>query len=126
VVLVADDEPTIRRLLARSLEKNYRVVTAAGGPDALRVARCEPVAVAVLDVEMPPPDGLAVAERLLQQRDAPQVILVSGRFQEADWRHRLTAPRGVHACLAKPFEVEELLRLIGSALTARGPLDSPP
>jgi len=88
-VLVVDDEPDMRTLLARELVgAGYRVRTADGGAQALEeLARDRPSAV-LLDLTMPPPDGFEVlfqmrgSERL---RDVPVIVVTARDLSHADY-----------------------------------------
>jgi len=116
VILIADDDSMLRSLMVRALSPGHCVLQRVDGQGALDVARSRPIDVAVLDVQMPPPDGLEVAARLLALRDPPQIILVSGVFLDHGWDRRLRVPDGVHACVPKPFDVVELRRVVEAAL----------
>src|SRR5690606_29958801 len=79
VVLVVDDEATIRESLAMILEfEGYRVETAASGSEALvKLATVEPDAV-LLDVKMPEMDGLAVLAAMRERGYQTPVVVISG------------------------------------------------
>lgn len=119
LVLVVDDDPTIRRTLRRVLERSgYRVEEAADGGDALaRVATLgEAPALLLTDVVMPVMGGVALAERMLAQADPPRVILMSGLAHDPS---RLTVAGKQPPFLAKPFNLNEAVQLVG--VTLAGP-----
>lgn len=119
LVLVVDDDPTIRRTLRRVLERSgYRVEEAADGGDALaRVATLgESPALLLTDVVMPVMGGVALAERMLAQADPPRVILMSGLAHDPS---RLTVAGTRPPFLAKPFNLNEAVQLVG--VTLAGP-----
>src|SRR4029450_3031681 len=69
-ILVADDDPTIVRLLTHTLEQDgFRVVTARDGMSALRLARLEHPALILLDWQMPGADGIEVTRTLRGETD---------------------------------------------------------
>lgn len=106
LVLVADDEPRITKLVSLALsEEGFRVVTASGGEDAL--ARAEEVRpdIVLLDIVMPDLDGIEVMRRLHARRNVP-VILLSARGSVADKAKGLDL--GADDYLAKPFHPDEL------------------
>jgi CheY-like chemotaxis protein len=115
-VLVVDDEPLIRQLVADFLaEAGYQVDAAANGAEALRVmAHRQPHAV-VLDLMMPRLDanGFVHLLRLSPRHSRVPVIVMTAAYGGAQEALRL----GAKACLLKPFELEDLLhaveRLIG-------------
>ncbi len=66
-VLIADDDLVVRDVVRRYLERDGMTVSVAGdGHEALRLLGTEPVDVAVLDVMMPGPNGLALCRSLRQ------------------------------------------------------------
>src|SRR3954447_3035385 len=79
-ILVVDDDPINRRLLARALDAlGHTVVTASNGLEALEVLRVQEPDVVLLDIVMPEMDGVAVLERIKAdpQLRAVPVIMVS-------------------------------------------------
>ncbi len=115
-VLVVDDEPTIRELIADVLrERGYHVETAANGAEALHVMRRQLPHAIVLDLMMPQLDatGFVELKRLNPAFDPIPILLVTAAFGAAEAAERL----GAQACLTKPFALDDLLnvldRLIG-------------
>ncbi|GAA1963024.1 response regulator transcription factor [Catenulispora subtropica] len=124
-ILVVDDEPGIRAVLASSLEfEGYTVRTANDGRAALaEVERARPDLV-VLDVLMPGMDGLTACRRLRAADPHLPVLMLTARDLTGDRVAGLDA--GADDYLAKPFELDELLARVRAllrrgALTAEGP-----
>jgi two-component system response regulator MprA len=117
-ILVVDDDPSVLRMLARSLgAEGHEVEAAADGGAALAaVERRAPDAV-VLDVAMPDMDGLAVCRRLRDRGLTAPVVLLTARDTVADRVAGLEA--GADDYLVKPFAVEELLARL-AAIERRG------
>jgi DNA-binding response OmpR family regulator len=117
-ILVVDDDPSVLRMLARSLgAEGHEVEAAADGGAALAaVERRAPDAV-VLDVAMPDMDGLAVCRRLRDRGLTAPVVLLTARDTVADRVAGLEA--GADDYLVKPFAVEELLARL-AAIQRRG------
>jgi DNA-binding response OmpR family regulator len=109
LVLIADDDPDIRSLVALRLERSgYEVVAAGDGEQALAAALERAPDLALLDVMMPKLDGYEVTERLRQQeatRHLP-VILLTARVQESDIARGVEA--GADDYVKKPFSTSEL------------------
>jgi two-component system, OmpR family, KDP operon response regulator KdpE len=106
LVLIADDEPRITKLVSVALTgEGFRVVTASGGEDAL--ARAEEVRpdIVLLDIVMPDLDGIEVM-RLLRERRAVPVILLTAKGSTADKAKGLDL--GADDYIAKPFHPDEL------------------
>ncbi|MFD0638392.1 response regulator transcription factor [Catenulispora yoronensis] len=119
-MLVVDDEPGIRSVLASSLEfEGYAVRTAADGRAALaEVEQARPDLV-VLDVLMPGMDGLTACRRLRAGDPHLPVLMLTARDLTGDRVAGLDA--GADDYLAKPFELDELLARV-RALLRRGAL----
>jgi DNA-binding response OmpR family regulator len=107
LVLVADDEPAVRDVLARELrEDGFAVVEAATGAAALRALHERAPDLVVLDVVMPDRDGLTVL-RELRRTSAVPVILLSGRSAEMD--RVLGLEFGADDYVTKPFSAREVV-----------------
>lgn len=122
-ILAVDDEPSIRRLLRISLEmQGYRVLEAADGVTALRLARQERPDLAIIDVALPRLSGLDVC-RLLHEdplTNRTAVLLLSGLLPPLESESLTRA--GARAWLAKPFTPTDLLERVQSILSAPAPL----
>jgi two-component system response regulator MprA len=117
-VLVVDDDPPLRRMLARTLSAEGFAVTVAadGGAALVEVARSAPDVI-VLDVAMPAIDGLAVTRRLRGKGLGTPILMLTARDAVADRVAGLEA--GADDYLVKPFAVPELVARL-HALTRRG------
>lgn len=108
-ILVADDEPDIRKLVASALElEGYRILEASDGRQAVDVALAENPDLIVLDVMMPRLDGfeaLAIIRQHRKTRTTP-VIMLTARGEEFDRVSGLSL--GANDYLCKPFSIEEL------------------
>lgn len=113
-ILVADDEPQIRRALVVALRGHgYEVDTAADGEEALaRLATWSPDAL-VLDLVMPKLDGFEVLHEVRTWSDLP-IIVLSARGQESDKVRALD--QGADDYLTKPFGIEELMARLRAML----------
>jgi two-component system, OmpR family, response regulator MprA len=117
-VLVVDDDPPLRRMLARTLSaEGFEVTVAADGGAALvEVQRAAPDVI-VLDVAMPAIDGLSVCRRLRGKGLPTPILMLTARDAVADRVAGLEA--GADDYLVKPFAVPELVARL-HALTRRG------
>ncbi|MFI0237473.1 PleD family two-component system response regulator [Streptomyces sp. NPDC016845] len=118
-VLVVDDNKVIRQLIRVNLElEGFEVVTAADGAECLDVVHQVQPDVVTLDVVMPRLDGLRTAARLRgDARTSGLPIVVVSACNEVEVETGLEV--GVDAFLAKPFEPNELVRVVGE-LRKRG------
>jgi DNA-binding response OmpR family regulator len=119
-VLVAEDDEDILLLVATRLERDgFDVITARTGAEALELVRERHPEIAVLDIGMPPPDGLEVVRRIRsdERLSSTRLLLLTAKAQESDVRRGLEA--GADAYVSKPFspaELSERVReLIGQA-----------
>ena len=111
--LLAEDDDTVRRVVRLVLQREgFKVIEAANGVAALEAwqATQPTLAVLVADVEMPLMGGPELATRLLQVHPGVRVILMSGYV--ADDAVRAAIPAADVAFLQKPFDVDELIRVV--------------
>ena len=109
-VLVVDDEPTVRSMVALMLERDgFSVLTAGSGPDAIDVSRSHQgeIDLLVSDVVMPVMDGCALADELQAENPALPVLLMTGycEIEQRDLCSRFPV-------LPKPFSMSSLLLLV--------------
>jgi two-component system response regulator MprA len=117
-VLVVDDDPPLRRMLARTLTaEGFSVTVAADGGAALAETEREAPDVIVLDVAMAGLDGLSVARRLRGKGNATPILMLTARDAVPDRVAGLEA--GADDYLVKPFAVQELIARL-RALVRRG------
>lgn len=114
-VLVVEDDGAVRRALERALALHgYGVRSAADGLEALqRIATREPDLI-VLDVGLPGPDGMRLAERLRRDGLATPILMLTARDAVGDRVAGLEA--GADDYLVKPFALEELLARLRALL----------
>jgi two-component system, OmpR family, response regulator len=118
-LLVVDDEPNIRELLAASLRfAGFEVTVAAGGVQALDAAREQPPDLLVLDVMMPGLDGFEVVRRLRESGQRCPVLFLTARDATEDKITGLTL--GGDDYVTKPFSLEEVVARIRAALRRSG------
>ena len=114
-ILVADDEPQLRRALERALKlEGYEVELAADGDEALAAAAGTSPDAIVLDVLMPKRDGLEVCRVLRGDDDHTPVLMLTARDAVSDRVDGLDA--GADDYVVKPFALEELLARLRALL----------
>jgi len=118
-VLVVDDEPAVREVLARILEvEGFEVALAGDGRAAVRSQASAPADAVLLDVLMPGLDGLEVCRRLRETGDRTPVLMLTARDGVGDRVAGLEA--GADDYLPKPFALEELLARLRALLRRCG------
>ena len=114
LVLVADDEMRITKLVALALgDEGFRVITASGGREALEKAEEYRPDVVLLDIMMPDLDGIEVMRELRDRRPVA-VILLSAKDSISD--KALGLDLGADDYIAKPFHPDELAARIRAVL----------
>jgi CheY-like chemotaxis protein len=128
-VLIVDDEPALREIMAEALiAEGYRVTTAGNGAEALERIAAERLDLIVLDLMMPVLDGWAFIESCRASASTEVPIVSISAVMSASMAERLQQ-LGVRGCLTKPFDLAEFLgcvaRLLGvTPASLRAP--SPP
>jgi DNA-binding response OmpR family regulator len=123
LILVADDDASIREALERELRlEGFTVSTASGGRDALELVARRPPAAIVLDVVMPDLNGRAVCARLRADGVRTPVLMLSAADEVEDRIAGLQA--GADDYLVKPFAIGELVARLHALLRRGGDLAS--
>jgi two-component system, cell cycle sensor histidine kinase and response regulator CckA len=120
VILVAEDDASVRSVLARSLrDYGYRVLEARDGAEALEVAASEPVppSLVVADVVMPRLSGQPLSAELLKRWPGLSVLFISG-YTNLDSVNKGLVAEG-REYLQKPIEPEALARKVRVMLEAK-------
>ena len=121
-VLVVEDEPDIRNLIALHLARDgFRCRTAATGVEALRAVRANPPDLVILDLMLPEMDGLEVCRRLRQEPQgvAVPIIMLTAKTDEVD--RVLGLELGADDYVAKPFSPKELVARVRAVLRRTRP-----
>jgi len=123
-LLVVDDEPFLREVVAASLRfLGFQVTTGQTAADALRLARGRPFDLIVLDVMLPDGDGFEVVRRLRRDGFGVPVIFLTARDTEADKVAGLSL--GGDDYMTKPFGLEELAARVRTVLRRTMPAGPP-
>jgi DNA-binding response OmpR family regulator len=113
-VLVVDDEPVVREVVVRYLQREgYATLEAGDGDDARRVIETQNPGLVVLDVMLPGTDGLELC-RWIRGRSSLPVILLTARGEEAD--RIVGLELGADDYVTKPFSPRELVARIRTVL----------
>ncbi|MDA9505501.1 MFS transporter [Bradyrhizobium sp. CCBAU 11386] len=119
-ILIADDEDSMRQLVARAIAMDgHQTVTAQDGAEALEILTRENGAFDLLltDIQMPVMDGIALA--LSAARDFPDltILLMTGFADQRERASNLNAL--VHDVVTKPFSVADIRTAVADALAAK-------
>jgi DNA-binding response OmpR family regulator len=112
-ILMVEDEPALRQLMAATLAgAGYEVHQARNGAEAVKVFARHGSAIdlVITDLQMPRVDGSELIETLREQRQTLKVLCISGKSQP---------PAGVDAFIKKPFSRDEFLAQVRAVLGRR-------
>ena len=122
-VLVVDDEVALREFVGRNLEvRNFEVLTAANGLEALAIFKTHTISLVILDLMMPRMDGLETI-RCIRQESIVPIIVLSALGEETDKIQALNL--GADDYLTKPFGVGELLARVQAVLRRAHWIEAP-
>ena len=117
-VLVAEDDPAIRELLAHHLQREgFDVLAVSDGNAALRAGR-EVADIVVLDIGLPAIDGLEVARTLRREKCDVPIIMLTARVDEID--RVVGFELGADDYICKPFSPREVIARVKAVLRRSG------
>jgi len=117
VVLVADDEPSVRFMLREILESaDMEVHDVSDGLNAMRWLQDHHADLLITDLQMPGMDGMHLLEQLKDAPLSPRTLVITAHGSE---RHAVQAMKlGAYDYLTKPFHVDEVLQVVERAVAA--------
>jgi len=117
IILIVDDEISIRRLLRAALERaSYKIKEASTGREAIALVMSEDPALVLLDLGLPDRDGLELIP-MIRKLSQASVLIVSARDTTAEKVAALDL--GAADYVTKPFDTDELLARVRAALRNR-------
>ena len=116
-ILIADDETYIRLLVRSVLGRDYSVLEASDGEEAVYIARTQSPALILMDIMMPKLDGVGACNIIKSGLNTREilVIMVSAREDKLDQEY--AKEMGADGYVIKPFRSWELLYTVNSLLT---------
>jgi len=116
-ILIVEDEQNVRDALKFSLEGNHNLHLASDGKQALDIVAKKSVDLVLLDLRLPEVNGMEVLEQIKSMDNTIPVIMLTG---DKTVDSAVTAMKlGAYDYIVKPFDIKELLALIGKALEKR-------
>jgi two-component system chemotaxis response regulator CheY len=115
-ILIVDDDPMIRKLIATTLEdvSGYRLQEAGDGLEAVQRAVDARPEIIFLDIDMPRLDGIEACRRLRSDPVTAQATIVMLTADAGEVAERSAQAAGADLFLTKPFSPLHLLRLVDS------------
>jgi len=116
-ILIADDEPSIRLLIRSMLSKDYIVIMANDGQEAIDIARQQSPDLILMDILMPKMDGYIACHAIKTHpaTKAIPVVMLTGIDYELN--KKLSQQVGASGYITKPFQLQELTEMIGQLLS---------
>ena len=108
-ILVVDDEPSIRLAVARMLEKNYSILEAENGEDAIQIAEEKKPDLILIDLMMPKMDGYTACSKIKNNEETRGIPIVILTAIDHELNKKFASEMGADGYITKPFTLEELL-----------------
>ena len=123
-VLVVDDEPVVRDVVKRILDRaGFRVYTANDGAEAIHLCNSfdHSVDVVLTEIDLPQMDGPELARELASHEPGISVVLMKAGRPGTEVQHKLTSLGGLHGhmILDKPFTASRLLSAVQAVVPSR-------
>ncbi len=118
-ILIADDEPDLLFITVSNLERpEWKIVTTENGEDTMnRLENDPPYDIIILDVLMPEPNGLKIAEYIKRQDELKHIpIVIHSAMSQGDMRDE-AARIGVERFVTKPIDWDKFRQMIEDLLT---------
>ena len=111
-VLIADDEPNIRSLVSSMLGKDYVVLEAGDGDEALNIARRQKPDLVLMDIMMPKVDGYSACSIIKTDQTTKGIPVVMLTAIGYELNKELAKKIGADGYITKPFSLQGLLHTI--------------
>ena len=113
-VLIADDEPNVRLTLSRMLSKDYNVLEATNGEEAINIAKEQKPDLILMDLMMPTMDGYTACLRIKNGPSTTSIPVVMLTAIGHELNKKFASEMGADGYTTKPFTQQELLHTVGS------------
>lgn len=117
IILCVDDEPANLKLIENILvPRGYEVISAANGEDALQKIKTLTIDLVLLDLMLPGMDGLQVSRKIKENKKYKNIPIIMHTAHSGVESYIKSLSGEVFAYIHKPFEIEELVRIVRAAL----------
>lgn len=113
-ILICDDSEGVRESLKLILEKDYELIFASDGLEAIEKVKRKSPALVILDIKMPKLNGIEAIKQIQQLENKPKVLFVTG-YQYTD-AAKEALELGALEYIVKPFEAKELKETVKKLL----------
>jgi len=111
-ILIADDETGIRLTVGRILDKDYVVLEAANGEEAVEIAKGQKPDLILMDLIMPKMDGYAACSQIKADEATKGIPVVILTAVGHELNKKFATEMGAEGYITKPFNIQELLDVI--------------
>jgi CheY-like chemotaxis protein len=116
-ILIADDEPGVRLTVTRMLEKDYMVLEATDGKEAVDIAKEQRPDLILMDLMMPGMDGYTACSEIKSDQAIKLIPVVILTAIGHELNKKFAVEMGANGYITKPFTVQELTDAITPLLT---------
>jgi len=111
-ILIADDETGIRLTLGRILDKDYVVLEATNGEEAVEIAKVQKPDLILMDLIMPKMDGYAACSQIKADEATKGIPVVILTAIGNELNKKFATEMGAEGYITKPFNIQELMDVI--------------
>ena len=111
-ILIADDETGIRLTVGRILDKDYVVLEAANGEEAVEIAKGQKPDLILMDLIMPKMDGYAACSQIKADEATKGIPVVILTAVGHELNKKFATEMGAEGYITKPFNIQELMDVI--------------
>lgn len=111
-VLVADDEPNIRSMVSKMLGKEFIVIEAANGEEAVDMARKQKPDIILMDLMMPQMDGYNACSKIKMDKETEPIPVIILSAIGNEYNKKFALEMGAEGYVTKPFTAQELLEAV--------------
>ena len=111
-ILIADDEPSIRLTVTRMLDKEYIVLEATNGEEAVNIAKGQTPDLILMDLMMPKMDGYTACFRIKADQATKAIPVIMLTAIDHELNKKFAMEMGADGYITKPFTTQELMDVI--------------
>lgn len=115
-ILIVDDEPNVRLLVSSMLGKDYTVIGASDGKEAINIARSQKPDLILMDIMMPKMDGYIACHTIKKDPVTKAIPVVMLTAIGHELNVKLSKEMGADGYITKPFSLKDLLDTISQFL----------
>ena len=115
-ILIADDEGTVRLLVEKMLDKDYIVLEATNGEEAVKIAKAQQPDLILMDLIMPKMDGYAACSEIKADQSTKGIPVVILTAVGHELNKKFATEMGAAGYVTKPFNIQDLINVISPLL----------